>query len=43
MFAAAELPGSVVLLLGVAGDGVENLPKLCLLGQSVDEVSFLSL
>ena len=28
----AKLPGGVVFLLGVAGDGVGNLPKLGLLG-----------
>ena len=28
----AELPGSVIFLLGVAGDGVQELPELCLLG-----------
>ena len=32
VLAAAELPGGVVFLLGVTGDGVEDLPELCLLG-----------
>ena len=32
VLAAAELPGGVVFLLGVAGDGVEDLPELRLLG-----------
>ena len=43
VLSTSELTRCVVLLLGVARDGVGQLPKLCLLGQNVEKGPALSL
>ena len=43
MFSSAKLPRCVVFLLGVAGDGVEQFPKLRMLDEDIYQSSVLSL